>query len=103
MTKFGLSEDAFEKVCQALRQVSKLKRVLIFGSRAKGNYRPGSDIDLALEGDNLSFDDILSIRAALDNLMLPYKFDVVDRSHIDSELNDHINRVGVPIIKSRRA
>jgi predicted nucleotidyltransferase len=65
------------------------------GSRVKGNYRNGSDLDIALEGCALTFDDLLHIENALDDLMLPWGIDLSLLSHIDNPaLLDHIARVG---------
>ncbi|MEI6804994.1 MAG: nucleotidyltransferase domain-containing protein [Myxococcaceae bacterium] len=94
----GLSQAVFEKICQALKKNPKLKKVYLFGSRAMGRHKPGSDIDLAVDGIELSFDDILSMRLDLDRLMLPYKFDIVNYAEADPALLEHIKRVGVEII-----
>ena len=70
--------------------------VILYGSRAKGNFKPGSDIDLALIGKKLQLKDLLHIISELDELMLPWKIDITLFHHIDNEeLINHINRVGV--------
>jgi predicted nucleotidyltransferase len=73
-------------------------KAIVYGSRAKGNCRPGSDIDITLEGSALTFDDLLRIEAALDDLMLPWTMDLSLLSHIDNPtLLGHIARVGKPL------
>ena len=94
--KFGLKESTIEKILGVLRQYSEIERVVLYGSRAKGNYRPGSDIDLTLVGKNLSHKQLLSIEHQLDDLLLPYLFDLSIFSDIeDSDMIAHINRVGL--------
>lgn len=73
-------------------------RATVYGSRAKGNFRPGSDIDLTLEGPELTFRDLTRISTALDDLMLPWKIDLSLLSHMDNPaLRQHIERVGKPL------
>ena len=93
----GLSQTVIEQITRALEKTPKIHRAYLFGSRAMGRHRPGSDIDLAVEGERLNLDVLLSVMNHLDDLMLPYRFDVVDRSRIDSALEDHIQRVGIKI------
>ncbi len=51
---YGLKEEIINKIHQVLAKHSQVKKVFIYGSRAKGNFQPGSDIDLALQGENLT-------------------------------------------------
>ncbi|MNT95431.1 Nucleotidyltransferase domain protein [compost metagenome] len=70
-------------------------RVVIYGSRAKGNFREGSDIDLTFEGDAIDLPLMLKIENELDDLLLPYQLDLSVLAHIDDTgLRDHIARVG---------
>lgn len=76
-------------------QFQEIEQVLIFGSRAKGNCRPGSDIDLALKGDNVTEQTVLRLRGMLDDVPLPYFFDVVNyRSIKNTDMVQHIDRIG---------
>jgi predicted nucleotidyltransferase len=99
MHDFGLSENDLAAMTDVLSQFSSVYQALIFGSRAKGNYKPGSDVDLVVKGDSLSFDDITRIGYLLnEETMMPYRFDVLHYETITApELVDHIDRVGVPI------
>jgi len=75
--------------------------VLIFGSRVKGNFKPGSDVDFALKGKDLKMDDILKLQNKLDELNLPYKFDLIIYGNLsDKDLIEHINRAGVIFYKA---
>lgn len=97
---FGLKDDQFAIIRNALSSFSNIDEVVIFGSRAKGNFKPGSDIDLAIKGSGFSFDDLLKLHHVLDELNLPYKFDLLNYSGIkDNDVVEHINRVGISFYK----
>lgn len=92
--KYGLSDNAIEKIKRVFRSNPNINEAVIFGSRVLGNYREGSDIDITLKG-NLTFDNLLRIESQLDNEMLPYKFDLSLFENINNlELIEHVNRVG---------
>ncbi len=94
--KYGLSTSELDKVVRLIGQNEKVDKVILFGSRAKGNYQNGSDIDLALKGRNLNLDDVLNLSVDFDQLDLPYKIDLVIYDRIkESVLVEHIKRVGV--------
>jgi len=68
----------------------------LFGSRAKGTYHAGSDVDIALFGDDLCLNDILDLSVEIEKLSMPYKFDLIINSSIkEIALLDHIKRVGM--------
>lgn len=93
--KFGLSEGDLKSIISLLKKHPKVSGVILFGSRAKGNFSPGSDIDLALLGKHLCLQDILDLYAEIDELYLPYKFDFLIYEQIkDEALLEHIRRVG---------
>jgi predicted nucleotidyltransferase len=97
--KYGLSDSVLEQLRGVFRAFPEIEEVVLYGSRAMGNFKPSSDIDLALMGD-LDVATLSKINWSLDDLMLPYKMDTSIRSHIrQPELLDHILRVGVPIYK----
>ena len=93
---FGLRDSDINTIRQVLQQFPEVQSALMFGSRAKGNYRSGSDVDIALKGEALSYQIILRISAQLnEETLMPYHFDVLDYHTIQNEnLVDHINRVG---------
>jgi predicted nucleotidyltransferase len=98
---FGLPPATLDKLNSVFAQHSAIDTVLIYGSRAKGNYRPGSDIDLSIKGGELSFAEFMQIENQIDDLMLPYTVDLSQYQKLDNtELIAHIDRVGV-IIYSR--
>lgn len=94
--KFGLSEGVIEKIMGVFRRFPAIEKAILYGSRAKGNYKPGSDIDLSLEGAGLTPDMRASIASALDDLLLPYTVDLSLLASLNhSELREHIERVGM--------
>lgn len=95
MTEFGLPQENIESINGIFAQYTSLHSVIIYGSRAKGNYKPSSDIDLTIEDEDLSFSEFLEIENKLDDLLLPYKIDLSQKRKITNvDLQDHINRVG---------
>ena len=93
---FGISDDVIEKMQQVFAQFPNIEEVVVFGSRAKGNYKEGSDIDLALKGTSLNLKTLQSLELKLDELYLPYKIDMVIYENIANEaLKTHIDRVGM--------
>ncbi|GAA4449441.1 hypothetical protein GCM10023189_08820 [Nibrella saemangeumensis] len=59
--RFGLTARDLNAIRQVFANCDKAEQVIIFGSRAMGNYKPGSDIDLAIKGDSLTLNDILKL------------------------------------------
>jgi len=100
--KFGLKEETIQKINQVFSQYPQIEKVMLYGSRAKGNFKPGSDIDLTLEGEGLTLSILHKIDDNLDDLLLPYTFDLSIFGHIDNaDLIDHIKRVGVVFYQKR--
>ena len=93
--QYGLKKESIEKVNRIFAQYDKIEEVILYGSRAKGNYKPGSDIDLTLKGKELNLKLLNKISLELDDLLLPYTFDLSIYHHIKQpDLIDHIVRVG---------
>lgn len=96
MTKFGLSETTIEKICAVFAGFPVIEKAVLYGSRARGNFKAGSDIDLTLYGEALSRDLLLTVSCALDDLMLPYTIDLSVFDTLNhAELKEHIERLGV--------
>jgi len=93
--RFGLSDTVIKELQDVFRRHANIKKVLIFGSRSKGNYRVGSDIDLAVIGNDIDYNQILSILCEIDDLDLLYSVDLLDyQKKKGSPIGDHIDRVG---------
>lgn len=100
--RYGLKDNIVESIVQVFSSHEEVNKVVLYGSRAKGNYKEGSDIDLTLIGNNLNLKDLNRISLELDDLLLPYTFDISLFHQIsNSELIDHINRVGVVVFEKK--
>ena len=93
-----------EKECAVLQTLfaanARIAEVVLYGSRAKGNYKPFSDVDIVLIGDDLSRTDVNRLYAAIDDSSLPSKFDISLLTSLkNEELIAHIERVGITIYK----
>jgi len=92
----GIPQAPWQALLAVLARHPKVRSVVLFGSRAKGNYRPGSDIDLCLHADELTLSEKLSLDLEIDDLLLPWKVDLVVWQSIDDPaLKAHIERFGV--------
>ena len=94
MTIAGIPGPSQQKLLSLLMQQPRLDAVWLFGSRAMGRQRPGSDIDLCLEGEQLSHHDRLRLMAAVDDLLLPWQVDLVLQHELPDDLRQHVQRVG---------
>jgi predicted nucleotidyltransferase len=97
MNGHGLSQRTVERIKDVLAHFPEVGRAVLFGSRAKGTARLGSDIDLALYGEGLNWRVLGRIEDELDDMLLPYTFSLLHHNaRTDSELAAHITRVGLP-------
>ena len=96
---FGLKEQDLAIILTAIKNYTEIEKVQIFGSRAKGNYSNGSDVDLAIYGITINIDVVASLSYKLNEMSsLPYYFDIVHYESISTpELVEHIDRVGKSI------
>lgn len=97
---FGLTDETIIAICAVLTTCPAIESAILYGSRAMGTHKPGSDIDLTLTGNNLTQSDIAEIAIGLDDLLLPYQIDLSILNEIDNpDLRAHINRVGKPFYR----
>ena len=95
MADFGLSDTSIALIQDILKKHSEVEQAIIYGSRAKGNYREGSDIDLTLKGERLTHSILSEIWSELDDSYSPYLFDLSIYSRLNNpDLINHIDRVG---------
>jgi predicted nucleotidyltransferase len=99
---FGISEQSKEILLEILRSYPRITRAVIFGSRAKGNYNTGSDIDIAVYGADA--ETAMNLSAELnEKTSSPYFFDVIAvEGLINPELLEHINRIGKEIYEKEK-
>lgn len=92
--KFGLPDELILDIKKVFNKFN-IDDVHIFGSRAKGNYKNGSDIDLAIM-NNINDNELSKIIYEIDELNSPYKFDILIYNNItNKDLKEHIQRVGI--------
>lgn len=93
--RFGLSETVIKELQDVFRRHANIEKVLIFGSRSKGNYRAGSDIDLAVIGRDVDYNLLLELICEIEDLELLYSVDLLDyQKKKGTPIGDHIDRVG---------
>ncbi|GIV26233.1 MAG: hypothetical protein KatS3mg027_0047 [Bacteroidia bacterium] len=93
--KYGLSDKTIDLINAVFSKHPEVETAILYGSRAKGNFHTGSDIDLTLTGTNLTLSILHKIEDEIDDLLLPYKVDLSILQDIENkELLDHIQRVG---------
>ena len=93
--KFGLSDTVIKELQNVFLRYANIEKVLIFGSRSKGNYRAGSDIDLAVIGKDIDYRLILNLQCDIDDLGLLYSIDLLDyQKKKGTPIGNHIDRVG---------
>ncbi len=96
MLYHGLPPAIVDKLFIVFQKHVKIERVLLYGSRAIGNYKPGSDIDLCIESKTLNLTELLEIENQLDDLLLPWKIDLSVINSIDNpDLLNHIKTKGI--------
>ena len=98
--RHGLSEKTVARIADVLAHFPEVERAVLFGSRAKGTQKHGSDIDLALVGEALGWRTVGKLYDALDDLLLPYRFSLIlfDAS-TDPDVTAHIARVWVVLFQ----
>lgn len=102
--KYGLKNQTIAQINAVFARHPEIEQVILYGSRAKGNYKDSSDIDLALKGHKLNSRVIDRVNFELEDLFLPYCFDISLFSRINNaHLIDHINHVGVIFYESANA
>jgi predicted nucleotidyltransferase len=92
---YGLPNRVVDQINGVFSEYASVEKAILYGSRAKGTYKNGSDIDLTLFGQ-VSFQELLSIETQLDDLLLPWMIDLSIYNHIDNPpFIEHIERVGL--------
>ncbi len=95
---YGLKDSELTNLKALFAKNDRLERVILYGSRAKGTYKPFSDVDITLVGRELTHSDLNRMILDIDDLLLPYMFDIsIFHTLKSSDLIDHINRRGIVI------
>ncbi len=94
--KYGLKEHHIRSIQSIFKKYKEIHEAILYGSRAKGNYRKGSDIDLTLKGERLTLSLLSRIQMELEDSYLPYQIDLSIYHCIkNSQLLEHIDRIGI--------
>lgn len=97
--RFGLPIEALARILAIIAAQPEVEAVRLYGSRAMGTHRPGSDIDLCLFAPQLDLWQLMKLAGKIDDLLLPWKVDLSLWHLIDNPgLRAHIERVGVPLM-----
>jgi predicted nucleotidyltransferase len=98
--QYGLEQNSIDKIISIFKNYQQIEKVVLYGSRAKGNYKKGSDIDLTLFGKDLDLLIQHKIEIEIDDLLLPYSIDLSIYSDISNmDLISHIDKVGRTLYK----
>lgn len=102
--RYGIDESYWEEIKSVLSQFPKIKKAILFGSRAKGTNKPFSDVDISLVGEDLQTTDLLKVHTKIDDLLLPYEFDFCIYNKIENkEFKSHIDRRGIVVYTNEKA
>ncbi|MDG1859517.1 MAG: nucleotidyltransferase domain-containing protein [Emcibacteraceae bacterium] len=100
--QYGLGKNIIRQIHNTFSKFPQIEEVFLYGSRAKGTFKTGSDIDLTLKGEGLNLKLINKISLVLDELYIPYEFDLSIYDHIEnSDLLDHIKSVGIEFYRKK--
>ena len=92
----GLTDETVAQIHEVLAHYPEVDKALLYGSRAKGNFKPGSDVDLTLLGTGVTQKLLGQIQGELEDGLLPYTFDLSILAQISqADLLEHVRRVGV--------
>jgi len=96
---FGLSDKTLEKLKSVFSKYAEIEKAILYGSRAKGNFSPGSDIDICIVAPEMSFSKYLEVLSDVDELDIPEKVDLTKYELLDESIKEHIRRVGKEIYR----
>ncbi|MDE0048148.1 MAG: nucleotidyltransferase domain-containing protein [Rhodospirillales bacterium] len=98
----GLKERHRTAVIDIIAANARVERAVLFGSRATGSFRPASDVDVALFGDRLSTSDQFDLAAAIEELTIPQRVNLLLYGTVDSiALREHIETEGIEWYRRR--
>ncbi len=101
--RYGIKDEYWQRLGAVFGSHPEVERVVLYGSRAKGTNKPYSDVDIALVGDGLQTDELLRIAGEVDDLLLPFFFDISIYNKIDdAALLESINRTGIVVYERGR-
>lgn len=97
---YGLTDNEMQILHDLFAENEKIEQVILYGSRAKGTYKPFSDVDITIVGAGLTRLDIDRLHATLDKSPIPYMFDIFIFDTLKNEnLKENVSRCGVVLYK----
>ena len=96
MNEYGISDKSLSIIIETIKTYKEIEKAVLFGSRAKGNHKKGSDIDIALYGETADEKLALILKSKLnEETLIPYFCDVISVDLLNNfNLMEHIERVG---------
>jgi predicted nucleotidyltransferase len=99
----GLKPEVLNQLHGIFQTYTEIDTVVLYGSRAKGNYHAGSDVDITIKGEGVTESLVGKVEEDIDDLLLPFSFDISSWTQIDNvDLRAHIERVGIVIYRRVR-
>lgn len=97
MNPFGITKKSYKLLLELFSNHPQIEQVILYGSRAKGNFKKGSDIDLAIKGKDCNAEIATRVKSTINEVLpIPYKVDIVDyESLMFMELKQKIDEAGV--------
>lgn len=93
---YGLKDETIVNIQNVFSSFPEVERAILYGSRAKGNFKHSSDIDITIVGSDMNLTILNQIEWKLDDLLLPYTFDISIFHQIKNvDLIEHIERIGL--------
>lgn len=101
--KYGLTEIEWKKITDVFARYDEIEQAILYGSRAKGCYKPFSDVDITLAGSLLTHSSLNRLAWELDDLLLPYQFDLsIFQRLTNPELIESILRTGITVYRKSK-
>jgi predicted nucleotidyltransferase len=93
---YGIYDKSFDLILEAIKKFPEVEKAILFGSRAMGNFKKGSDIDIAIKGERIGPPQVNRLNSILNQeLAIPYFVELIDyKSITDQELKKHVDEVG---------
>ena len=90
---YGIPEKSYRLILDSLKNFEQIEKAAIYGSRAMGNFKRGSDIDLVVYGNCLNQNSLLKLKTKLEQeLPIPFFFDITHyESLTENDLKEHID------------
>lgn len=99
---YGLTDNEMQILHELFAENEKIEQVILYGSRAKGTYKPFSDVDITIVGKGLTRLDVNRLYAALDESLIPYMFDIFVFDTLKNEIReDHNSRCGIILYQKK--